>query len=127
MSRRDPVIVGIGRTRYTRRSAASEHALAAHAIAAALKDAGLTASQVDGAVRFDREAVWEYDLPGVGSMQNLTFYNAVPFHAGSAPALVRMAAMAIETGLAEVIVGYHARNAAERTGAAPAHVPGPGM
>ena len=124
MSDTEPVIVGIGRTRYTRRSAVSEHGLAVQAINAALRDARLTAAQLDGVVRFDRDAVWEYDLPGVRGLRTLTFYNAVPFSAGSAPALVRMAAMAISTGLAEVVIGYHARNPAERSLAMTARLAG---
>jgi acetyl-CoA acetyltransferase len=119
-----PLIVGIGRTRYTRTSRTTEHALAAQAINAALADAGIEAAEIDGVVRFDREALWEYDLPGVQGIRALTFYNAVPYHAGSAPALVRMAAMAIATGLANVVVGYHARNSAERPAVVPERVPG---
>jgi acetyl-CoA acetyltransferase len=107
---RTPVIVGIGATRFARRSAASEHTLAVHAIAAALTDAGLGPRDVDGVVRFDREAVWEHDLSAGLGIPRLDFYNAVPFGPGSAPALVRMAAMAIAQDLASVVLGYHARN-----------------
>jgi len=34
------------------------------AIGAALRDAGLEIRDVDGVVRFDRGATWEFDLPG---------------------------------------------------------------
>src|SRR5262249_34043961 len=37
------------------------------------------------------------------------YYGAVPDGPGSAPALVRLAAMAISQGLARIVVGYHAR------------------
>lgn len=121
----EPVIIGIGRTRYTRTTRLSAHALAAQAITAALADAELEPAALDGVVRYDRDALWEYDLPGVMGMRRLTFYNAVPFSPGSAPALVRMASMAIRTGLAEVVVGFHARNGTERIPAVAASLPGP--
>lgn len=124
MNARDAVVVGIGRTRYTRKSAASEHALAAQAIVAAVKDAGLALAAIDGVVRFDRDALWEYDLPGVLGLRTLTFYDAVPFSPGSAPALLRLAAMAVTTGLADVVIGYHARNPAERPSTPAAGLPG---
>lgn len=109
-----PVITGIGRTRFTRGGAVTEAALAARAIVAAIADAGLGIDDVDGVVRFDREALWEFDLPGVARMAGLPYYGAVPFGPGSAPALVRLAAMAVSLGLARVVVGYHARHGADR-------------
>jgi 17-hydroxy-3-oxo-4-pregnene-20-carboxyl-CoA lyase len=101
-------VVGVGATPFTRRPRATEAALAARAIVAALKDAGLRPADVDGVVRYDRDALWEYDLPGVRSMAALHFYNALPFAPGSAPALLRMAAMAVEQGLATTVVCWHA-------------------
>jgi len=112
-----PVVAGIGQTRFTRRTAASEHALGVQAIRAALRDAGLRIEDVDGVVRFDREAAWEYDLPGVLRVGRLDWYAAVPFGPGSAPALVGLAAMAVAQGLASVVVGWHARDGAARAAA----------
>jgi hypothetical protein len=107
------VVAGVGQTRFARagRTDVTEMRLAAQAITAALHDARLGPADVDGVVRFDRDALWEYDLPGVRAMPALHFYNAVPFGPGSAPALLRMAAMAVSEGLAETIVCYHARSA----------------
>ncbi len=107
-------IVGIGRTRFARTAAVTEAALASRAITEALADAGLAIGDVDGVVRFDREALWEFDLPGVMRLAGLPYYGAVPFGPGSAPALVRLAAMAVGLGLARVVVGYHARHGVER-------------
>jgi hypothetical protein len=89
------VVAGVGRSRFSRRSGATEMSLAAQAIAAALRDAKVAPRDVDGVVRFDRDALWEYDLPGVCGITNLGFYNAVPSGPGGAPALLRMAAMAM--------------------------------
>ena len=47
-------------------------------------------------------------------MGGLPFYNAVPFGPGSAPALLRMAAMAIEQRLATTVLCYHARDGVTR-------------
>jgi len=104
-----PVVVGIGTTPFTRRTRASAPALAARAIEAAVRDARVGFDEIDGVVRFDRGAAWEYDLPGVMRLRALDYYGAVPDGPGSAPALVRLAAMAVSLGLARVVVGYHAR------------------
>jgi acetyl-CoA acetyltransferase len=114
------VVAGVGVTRFSRRARETEAALAARAIAAALRDAKIAAAAIDGVVRFDRDAVWEYDLPGVLGMRALPFYNAVPFGPGSAPALLRMAAMAVDQGLATTVLCYHARDGAARATPPPA-------
>ena len=52
MKQRTPVIVGIGRTAYGRRSGRTTLAMAAEAAREALADAGLDATQVDGAATY---------------------------------------------------------------------------
>jgi acetyl-CoA acetyltransferase len=105
-----PVVVGIGQARAGRRAEVSAAALAARAIAMALRDAGVRLEEVGGIVRFDREAAWEYDLPGLLRVRALGYYGAVPDTPGSGAALVRLAAMAVSQELAEVVVAYHARS-----------------
>ena len=105
-----PVVVGVGQTVVADDTDASAVALAAQAIVAALDDAGVALEDVEGVVRFDREAAWEYDFPGLLRVRALRYYGAVPDGPGSAPALVRLAAMAVSQGLARVVVGYHARS-----------------
>ena len=114
------VIAGIGRTPFTTGADVSATALAAEAIRAAVDDARIAWEHVDGVVRFDRVALWEYDLPGVMRLPALHYYGAVPDAPGSGPALVRLAAMAVTLGLASIVVGYHAR--AEPRPALPAEV-----
>jgi thiolase-like protein len=104
--------VGIGQIRAGRRVAPSAAALAARAIAAALRDGGVRLEEVDGIVRFDREAAWEYDLPGLHRVRALGYYGAVPDTPGSGAALVRLAAMAVSQELARVVLAYHARSEA---------------
>jgi acetyl-CoA acetyltransferase len=106
------VVAGIGQSRFARQARVSEATLAVQAIVAALRDARVAPGEIDGVVRFDRDAVWEYDLPGIGTMRELSYYAAVPVGPGSAPALLRMAAMAVEQGLASAVLCYHARGRA---------------
>lgn len=121
-----PVVAGIGEVRGTGASAPSAHALTAGAALAALRDAGLRIEDVDGVVRFDRVAAWEYDFPGVLRVRRLDWYAALPVGAGSAPASVGMAAMAVAQGRASVVLGWHARQSiAGRAAGVPPHAHGP--
>src|SRR5262249_61569238 len=120
-----PVMGGGGAPRFARRGNASPAGLAARAIAAAVRDARVSFADVDGVVRFDREGAWEYDLPGVMRLRALDYYGAVPNGPGSAPALVRLAAMAISQGLARIVVGYHARAGARPGDAEARRAPAP--
>jgi len=103
-------IAGVGETRYARWGQigdVTEHALACQAIQRAVADAGLTIDDVDGLASFadDRnEAVFiaaELGLPA------LRFGNMVWLPGGGGGcAAVGNAAMAVETGQAEVVVVY---------------------
>lgn len=103
-------IVGVGESKYTRWGKigdVTEHALACQAIQRAVADAGLSMDDVDGLASFaeDRnEAVFiaaELGLPA------LRFGNMVWMPGGGGGcAAVANAAMAVETGQAEVVVVY---------------------
>src|SRR4029453_1722124 len=103
-------IAGVGETRYARWGQigeVTEHALACEAIQHAVADAGLEVDHVDGLASFadDRnEAVFlaaELGLPA------LRFGNMVWLPGGGGGcAAVGNAAMAVETGQAEVVVVY---------------------
>jgi acetyl-CoA acetyltransferase len=110
MSRSRANIVGVGETRYARWGKigdVTEHALACQAIKHAVADAGLSIDDVDGLASFadDRnEAVFlaaELGLPA------LRFGNMVWMPGGGGGcAAVANAAMAVETGQAQVVVVY---------------------
>jgi acetyl-CoA acetyltransferase len=110
MSRRRAQIVGVGESTYTRWGKigdVTEHALACQAIQRAVADAGLSMDDVDGLASFadDRnEAIFlaaELGLPA------LRFGNMVWMPGGGGGcAAVSNAAMAVETGQAEVVVVY---------------------
>jgi acetyl-CoA acetyltransferase len=110
VSRSRAHIVGVGETQYTRWGKigdVTEHALACQAIKRAVADAGLSLDDVDGLASFaeDRnEAVFiaaELGLPA------LRFANMVWMPGGGGGcAAISNAAMAVETGQAEVVVVY---------------------
>ncbi len=109
-SRRRAHLVGVGETRYAKWggiSDTSEHGLACQAILHAVTDAGLEIDQVDGLASFaaDRnEAI--YIAADLG-LPELRFANMVWMPGGGGGcAAVANAAMAVETGQAEVVVVY---------------------
>ncbi|USX54962.1 lipid-transfer protein [Lentzea sp. HUAS12] len=107
-------IVGIGATDFSKDSGRSELQLAAEAVRAALEDAGLTPSDVDGLVSFTMDTNAEIAVARELGIPELTFFSRVHYGGGAACATVQQAAMAVETGAAEVVVCYRAFN--ERSG-----------
>jgi acetyl-CoA acetyltransferase len=116
-------IVGIGHTRYTTGSGVTEHRQAVDAIQAALDDAGLTAKDIDGVARFDIENVNELALLYSMGIPHLRFFAGVPSGGGAVCGTLVLAAMAVATGQADVVVCYRARNRGKRSshGAKPLH------
>ncbi len=107
-------IVGIGATEFAKDSGRSELRLAAEAVLAALTDAGLQPSDVDGLVTFTMDANAEVAVARELGIPELSFFSRVPYGGGAACATVQQAAMAVATGTAEVVVCYRAFN--ERSG-----------
>jgi acetyl-CoA acetyltransferase len=110
LKQRKAHLVGVGESQYARWGKigdVTEHALACQAIQAAVADAGLSMDDVDGLASFaeDRnEAV--FLAAGLG-LPALRFGNMVWMPGGGGGcAAVANAAMAIETGQAEVVVVY---------------------
>ena len=110
MSRPRAHLVGVGESKYTRWGKigdVTEHALACQAILRAVEDAGLSMDDVDGQASFseDRnEAVFiaaELGLPALRDA-NMVW---MPGGGGGCAAIAN-AAMAVETGQAEVVVVY---------------------
>ena len=110
-------IVGIGHTAYTKGSGVTEHRQAVDAIQAALDDAGLTAKDVDGLARFDIENVNELALLYSMGIPHLRFFAGVPSGGGAVCGTLVLAAMAVATGQADVVVCYRARNRGKRSSA----------
>src|SRR5438105_10775869 len=107
--RRRPAVVGIGETVYTKRGGAeeSEYRLALRAVLAALNDAGLRVEEVDGFVSIPDERSSPLAVAGDLGVPEVAFASTTGMPGGGAPCgAVIEAAMAIETGQAEVVVVY---------------------
>ncbi|HLN77545.1 MAG TPA: lipid-transfer protein [Nocardioidaceae bacterium] len=107
-------IVGIGATEFSKASGRSELQLACEAVLAAVDDAGLVPSDVDGMVTFTAESSSEIHVARNTGIGDLTFFSRVPHGGGAACGTVAQAAAAIATGLASVVVCWRAFN--ERSG-----------
>ena len=93
-------IAGIGATEFSKDSGRSELRLAAEATSAALADAGLRPSDVDGLVTFTMDSTAEIALARELGLGELTFFSQVGYGGGAACAIVQQAAMAVATGVA---------------------------
>lgn len=113
LSRR-AAIVGIGATDFSKDSGRSELRLAAEAVTAALADAGLTPADVDGLTTFTMDTNTQAAVARATGISSLKFFSNIPFGGGAAAATVQQAAMAVATGVADVVVAYRAFN--ERSG-----------
>ncbi|WP_033296033.1 lipid-transfer protein [Amycolatopsis jejuensis] len=107
-------IAGIGATEFSKDSGRSELRLAAECVSRALADAGLVPSDVDGLVSFTMDGTAEIALARELGIPELTFFSRVHYGGGAAAATVQQAAMAVATGIADVVVAYRAFN--ERSG-----------
>lgn len=107
-------IAGIGATEFSKNSGRSELRLAVEAVSAALDDAGLTPADVDGMVSFTMDNNPEIEVARNLGMGDLTFFSRIHYGGGAACATIHLAAMAVATGAADVVVAYRAFN--ERSG-----------
>jgi len=103
-------LVGVGETRYARWGGitdASEHALALEAILKAVADAGLAVDQVDGLTSFAGDRNDAAFLAADLGLPELRFANMVWMPGGGGGcAAVANAALAVESGQAEVVVAF---------------------
>ncbi|OXM58097.1 lipid-transfer protein [Amycolatopsis thailandensis] len=107
-------IAGIGATEFSKDSGRSELRLASEAVSSALKDAGLSLSDVDGLVSFTMDGNSEIAVARELGIPELKFFSRIHYGGGAAAATVQQAAMAVATGVADVVVAYRAFN--ERSG-----------
>ncbi|MEC4018891.1 lipid-transfer protein [Streptomyces sp. H27-D2] len=107
-------IVGIGATEFSKDSGRSELKLAVEAVSAALDDAGLAPADVDGMVTFTMDSNPEITVAQAAGIGELSFFSRVHYGGGAACATVQQAALAVASGVAEVVVCYRAFN--ERSG-----------
>jgi acetyl-CoA acetyltransferase len=101
-------IAGMGQTEFSKAAGRSETQLAAEAIVAALGDAGLTTSDVDGLVSYTIDPVEETELVRTLGIQEIGFSSRVPYGGGGSQGVLLHAATAVAAGIADVVVVYRA-------------------
>ena len=90
-------IVGIGATEFSKDSGRSEMSLASEAVAAAIADAGLKPSDIDGMVTYSTDNNPDVEIAchvGIGSLRH---FSRVHYGGGAACGTIVMAAMAVAT------------------------------
>ena len=107
-------IAGIGATEFSKDSGRSELQLAIEATVAALADAGLTPADVDGMVTYTGDSNNEIEIARSIGAGELTFFSRIHHGGGAACGTIQQAALAVASGVADVVVCYRAFN--ERSG-----------
>jgi acetyl-CoA acetyltransferase len=102
-------IVGIGQTEFAKQIDRPESQLACEAVVAALRDAGIAPSEVDGLSSFTMETTDEVTMAKNIGAGDLTYFSQVGYGGGAGCATVGHAAMAIATGQADVVVAWRSR------------------
>ncbi len=101
-------IVGIGQTEFSKAAGRSETQLAAEAIVAALRDAGLGPDDVDGLVSYTIDPVEETELVRTLGVPEVHWSSRVPYGGGGSQGVLLHAASAVVSGAADVVVAYRA-------------------
>jgi acetyl-CoA acetyltransferase len=108
-------IVGIGQTEFAKSIDRSESQIACEAVVAALSDAGIAPSEVDGLCSFTMETIDEVTMAKNIGAGDITFFSKVGYGGGAGCATIGHAAMAIATGQADVVVAWRSRKRGART------------
>src|SRR5215813_14011612 len=107
-------VAGIGATEFSKESGRSELRLACEAVLAAIEDAGLEPSDVDGMVTYTADTNPEIEIARNLGIGELSFFSRIHHGGGAACGTIQQAVMAVATGVADVVVCYRAFN--ERSG-----------
>jgi acetyl-CoA acetyltransferase len=103
-------IAGIGQTEFSKNSGRSELQLAAEAAKAALDDAGLAPSDVDGMITFTLDPSDEIALNRCLGVKDLAFTTRIPGGGAASAATIYQAMAAVTSGAAEVVLVWRAMN-----------------
>ena len=107
-------IAGIGATEFSKESGRSELQLSCEAVLDALEDCGLSAKDVDGLTTFTMDNSSEIAVARELGMGDLRFFSRINYGGGAACGTVQQAALAVASGVADVVVCYRGFN--ERSG-----------
>jgi acetyl-CoA acetyltransferase len=103
-------IVGIGQTEFSKNSGRSDLQLACEAVSAAIDDAGIEPSDVDGMTTFSMDLTDDIEVARAVGIGSLTFQSQIPHGGGAALGVLHQAAMAVATGAAKYVVCYRDLN-----------------
>ena len=103
-------IAGIGATEFSKNSGRSELRLAVEAITSALAEAGIDPAEVDGLSTYTMDNNPEIEIFRNIGGKTLKFFSRIHYGGGAACAPIQQAAMAVASGVAEVVVCYRAMN-----------------
>ena len=106
----EAAIVGIGQTEFSKNSGRSEVQLCSEAIHAAIVDAGLQPSDIDGLTTFTLDTTDEIEVARSVGIGDLTFFSRTPYGGGAAIGVMHQAVMAVATGSAKYVVVYRDLN-----------------
>jgi len=107
-------VVGIGATEFSKESGRSELRLACEAVEAAIADASLEPSQIDGMVTYTADTNPEIEIARNLGIGELSFFSRIHHGGGAACGTVQQAVLAVNAGVADYVVCYRAFN--ERSG-----------
>jgi acetyl-CoA acetyltransferase len=109
---RQAAVVGICALPFSKNMGMTERRSGTLAILGALGDAGLSTDEVDGLVRFTWEQTNEMEMARSLGLRNLRMFGAIDFGGGAGGPVAALATMAIERGVADVVVIWRARHRA---------------
>jgi acetyl-CoA acetyltransferase len=108
-------VVGIGQTRLATHLDEPETVLALQAISAALDDAGIAPSEVDGLSSYAMESTDEVEIARNLGLGDVGYFGQVGYGGGAGCAVVGQAATAVATGQCRVAVAWRSRKRGARS------------
>ena len=108
-------IVGVGQTEFAKALEPSEKELALRAIKAALDDAGIDPSEVNGLSSYTMENVEEFEIARNLGLGDVTWFSQVGYGGGAGCGVVGNAALAVAPGQCDVAVAWRSRKRGART------------